>query len=145
MVVKAKPNLKELFHDYGYSYRMMYKKMGNRALNIEGIMRGDNIREETALKFCKLTGIPFKVAFDKEVKEEQYAEYTLFGKKKTLKAIFEFAINTLRIIKENPAKDNIIKSTMPTKRRESLSEEQAIKFYEATKDFDIMILFFLLA
>ena len=137
--VTAKPNIKDVVHMYGYSYRKIYSMMGSRALNVAGIMSGDNIKEETALKFCTLTGIPFKLIFDKNIIEEDYAEYTLFGKKKTLKAIFEFGIKVLRIISDNPAKDGLSKSTIHTKRRESLSEEQAIKFYEATKDFEIMI------
>ena len=70
---------------------------------------------------------------------EIYAEYTKFGKKKILKTIFEFGIKVLHVINDNPAKDGLIRNSIPTKRRESLSEVQAIKFYEATKDFDIMI------
>ena len=139
IIVHAKSDIKETFHNYGYSYRKLYSMMPSRSLNIGSIFAGDNIREETAKKFCKLTGIPFNEVFIKEIKEEPYAEYTKFGKKKILKTIFEFGIKVLHVINDNPAKDGLIRNSMPTKRRESLSEEQAIKFYEATKDFDIMI------
>lgn len=137
--VKAKANIRDVFAKYGFSYRYIIDRLQFSSFSLNSIVTGKNVIETTAKKLCKITGIPFDELFDKTIKEEPYAEYTKWGKKKLLKAIFEFAISTLRIISDNPAKDNTIKGLHVTKRRESLSEEQAIKFYEATKDFEIMI------
>ena len=137
--VKAKANIRDVFAKYGFSYRHIIDRLQFSSFSLNSIVTGKNVIETTAKKLCKITGIPFDELFDKTIKEEPYAEYTKWGKKKLLKAIFEFAISTLRIISDNPAKDNTIKGLHVTKRRESLSEEQAIKFYEATKEFDIMI------
>ena len=137
--VHAKPNIKDTLKVYGLSHREILSRLPSISINVANIVAGDNIMEETALKFCKATGISFKALFEKEIIEEAYAEYTKFGKKKVLKAIFEFARRVLRIIDDNPAVDFSTKGITTTKRRESLSEEQAIKFYEATKEFDIMI------
>ena len=119
--------------------KVVYSLFSRIPFNLSAILNGANVQEKTALKLSQAVGIPLNKLFDKKVKEEAYAEYTIFGKKKILKTIFEFAINVLRIIHENPAKDGMTKNSFQTKRRESLSEEQAIKFYEATKEFDIMI------
>ena len=138
-IYTAKPNIKEIFKARGLSKRVVYSLFSRIPFNLSAILNGANVQEKTALKLSQAVGIPLNKLFDKKVKEEAYAEYTIFGKKKILKTIFEFAINVLRIIHENPAKDGMTKNSFQTKRRESLSEEQAIQFYEATKEFDIMI------
>lgn len=139
VIVNAKPDIKDTLKRYGLSYRKILSQYQKRSLDLNSICSGVNIQERTAKKMCDATGISFKELFTKQTIEEPYAEYTKAGKKKFLKAIFEFAKNVLRIIPENPAIDGVTKFALPTKRRESLSEEQAIKFYEATKEFDIMI------
>lgn len=140
IVVNAKPELKTILKDKGLSHRKILAMYGRKSINIQLLLDGANIEEKTAQKFCEVTGVPFVKGFDKRIIETDYSESSKFERKKLLKAIFTFAKDSLRIINDNPANDNtLIKSTMPTKRRESFSEEQAVKFYETTKEFDMMI------
>ena len=139
VTVNAKPCIKDVIKAKGLSYRKIHAMFTRKSINLGPLMNGENIKENTAKKFCDAVNIPFNKIFTKTVVEEQYAEYTIFGKKKILKSIFEFAKNTLQLINDNPAIDHTTKNSFKTKKRESLSEEEAIKFYETTKEFDIMI------
>ena len=137
--IRPQKNIREVLAENKLSYRYIVDKLQFSSWSLTNIVNGKNVYEITAKKLSRVTGIPFDELFIKKVTEVPYAEYTQWGKKKLLKAIFEFAKNELRIIDDNPAKDSTTKGCFTTKKRESLSEEQAIKFYETTKEFEIMI------
>lgn len=139
IICVPKPDLKEIIAYYKLSYRKILANCKNNSLSLNSIYKGKNVTDRTAKRFCEVTGIPFNDAFTKQIIEEDYSDYTIWDKKKLLKAIFSFGKEVLRIIDDNPAIDRLSKSMRATRKRESLSEEQAIKFYEATKEFEIMI------
>ncbi len=136
--VRAKDNFKDVLKERGFSYRVLRYDCKLNSCSLSHALRGMNISEKYAKELCQKTAIPFNDIFEKVVVETELSSASIYGKKKVLRAVLEFAKNVLKIITVDPATGGLISYKHESLKKESLSEEQAKKLYEASKDFDIM-------
>ena len=138
--IKAKGNPRDTIAKYGYRYNVLRKKLNINCCSLTNLLNGKNIQESFAVSFCEKTGIPFSEMFEKNISEKQYSDNTIYGWKKTIRTIFSFAVETKHWLNYNPAiSKNILKYNTSEKKLPSMTDEEALLFFETSKEFDIYI------